>query len=116
MSITFTKVSASTTTTITPIVGTVSFEGSTEIRGGGTTPAVAAGNIRNGSGQVVVTNTAHETTLVALQSISGAGDYLVAGSDVTGFEAYSSLVDVTIGEGDGVEIVLLSWKGTVATA
>lgn len=116
MSITFTKISASTTTTITPIVGTISFEGSTEVRGGGVTPAVAAGNIRNGSCQVVITNAAHETTLTGLQSVAGAGDYLVAGSDITGFEAYNSVVDVVEGEGDGVEIILLSWKGTVATS
>ena len=112
MSVTFTKVSASTTTTVTPVKGAITYEAGEEIRGGRVTPAVSAGNIRNGSVQVVVEATT-ESTLIALQSVDGPGDYNIAGSDITGHESYAAIIDIADGEGeDGVEVMTISWKGT----
>ena len=116
MSITFTLVASSTTTTITPIAGSVQYGGDHDDRGGRVTAAVRAANARNGSCQTISDSTT-ETTIIALVSAPGAGDYTVAGTDVTGYESYNAVVDVNLGEGeDGVEVATITWKGTVATA
>lgn len=113
MSLTFTLVSASTTTTITPVCGSLTYGSDQDQRGGRVTPVVAAGNARNGSCQVVITDS-NRTDVIALHSDVGPGDYTIAGSDITGYESYLALVDVVEGEGeDGVEVATITWKGTV---
>ena len=116
--IVFTLVASSTTTGVSVIPGSVSYGGDHDIRGGRVTPVVVAGNARNGSCQCVLDTTNVESTILALQSLAGHGDYTVTGTllGVTQ-DSYEALVDVSLGEGeDGPEVCTITWKGTVATA
>lgn len=114
--ITFTLVASSTTTGVEVIPGSVQYGGDHDVRGGRVTPVVVAGNARNGQCQVIINTTNPETTILALLSAPGHGDYTVAGTKYAQ-TSYQALVDVNCGEGeDGPEVYTLSWKGTVATA
>lgn len=113
MSLTFTNTAASTTTTVTPVCGTLTYGEGLDIRGGRVTPVVVAGSARNGSCQVVADSTT-VADIIALHSPAGTGIYTVAGSDITGYESYLAQVDVVEGEGeDGVEVFTITWKGTI---
>ena len=115
--LTFTLVASSITTGISVIPGSVEFGGDHDTRGGRVTPVVVAGNARNGRAQCIIDTTNVESTVLALQSIAGHGDYNVAGTVVDPYLSYEALVDVSAGEGeDGPEVYTLSWKGTVVTA
>lgn len=116
--VTFTLGTATTSTGVAVIPGSVTYGGDHDIRGGRVTPVVVAGNARNGSLQCIIDTTNVETTILALQSAAGAGNYLVQGTKLSATQdSYNALVDVSLGEGeDGVEVATISWKGTVATA
>jgi len=111
---TFTLVAASTTTTVTLIPGSLRLGGGNDLRGGRVTGGVVAANARNGSLQAVSDSTT-ETTLTALVSKVGTGDYTIAIEDHTTSNSYAAVVDVAIGEGeDGPEVATITWKGTVS--
>ena len=115
--VTFSLIASSTTTGVSVIPGTVQFGGEHDQRGGRVTPVVVAGNARNGSLQCILDTTNVESTILALQSLAGHGDYAVAGTLITPYLSYEALVDVSHGEGeDGVEVCTITWKGTVVTA
>jgi hypothetical protein len=114
--LTFTLVATSTTTGVAVIPGTVQFGGGGDVRGGRVTPVVVAGLSREGSAQCIIDTTNVETTILALQSAVGHGDYAVAGTLLTPYLSYDALVDVSAGDGeDGPEVYTITWKGTVAT-
>lgn len=114
----FTLVASSTTTGVQVVPGSVEFGGDHDTRGGRVTPVVVAANARNGRCQCVIDTTNVESTIVALQSLAGPGDYAVTGDKLGATQdSYEALVDVSAGEGeDGPEVYTLSWKGTVVTA
>jgi len=117
MSVTFTKGATHTTTTVTPVPGTLQYGGDHDDRGGRVTDPVRAGAARNGQLQVILTED-NEADIVALASPAGEGDYDIAGTDIIAAQqSFDALVDVNIGEGeDGVEVATITWKGTTTAA